>query len=44
MRVKPIRCSINDAVQAPGYDGALKQNDLVGSAHTRKGPVGPLNP
>jgi hypothetical protein len=32
------------APYAPGYDNALKQNGFVGSAHTRKGPVGPLNP
>jgi hypothetical protein len=29
---------------ALGYDSCLKSKDFVGSAHTRKGPVGPLNP
>ena len=31
-------------VPAPGYDGSLNENDFVGSAHTRQGPDGPLNP
>jgi hypothetical protein len=26
------------------YDRFLKSKDFVGFAHTRKGPVGPLNP